>query len=67
MAETEQKPQKLRYSLPECLEQLGVSRATFFRRVKAGKYKAIKDGGRTFMSHAQLINAAGGDGDGSSN
>lgn len=58
MAETEQ---KMRYSLAECLEQLGVSRTTFFRRVHAGKYRVIKDGGLTFMSHAQLVDAAGGD------
>lgn len=52
---------KLRYGLEECLEQLGVSRATFFRRVKDGRYQVTKDGGRTFMSHEQLVAAAGGD------
>jgi len=54
--------QKLRYSVSECLKQLGISRATFDRRVLDGKYQVIRDGNRVFMSYAQLVEAAAGDG-----
>ena len=51
----------LRYNLADCLRLLGVSRATFYRRVQAGKYKVIKDGSKTFMSPEQLKEAGAGD------
>ena len=54
--------QKLRYSVVDCVNQLGISRATFDRRVLDGKYRVIRDGSRVFMSHAQLVAAAAGDG-----
>ncbi len=53
---------KPRYSVPESLELLGVSRWFFYDRVKNGQYRIIKDGGRTFMTHEQLLDAAQGDG-----
>jgi len=56
-------PSKLRYPLSECLEHLGISRATFNRRVEAGQYQIIRDGKRLFMSHEQLVEAAKGDGE----
>ncbi len=52
---------KPRYSVPECLELLGVSRGSFYDRVRAGNYRVVKDGARTFMTHEQLLTAARGD------
>ena len=53
-------PAKPRYSVAECLELLGVSRKHFYAQVKAGRYKIVKDGSRTFMTRADLLAAAKG-------
>lgn len=52
---------KPRYSVPECLHLLGISRQHFYDSVKAKRYRIVKDGKRTFMTHQQLLDAAGGD------
>ena len=52
---------KIRYSVTECLAMLGVSRKTFYDRVRAGKYETITDGRRRFMTQEQLIAASKGD------
>ena len=54
--------EKLRYSVTECLSMLGISRAHFYRQVKAGRYLVVRDQGRTFMTAEQLQAAARGDG-----
>jgi len=51
----------LRYSVTECLKMLGVSRAHFYRQVKAGRYEVVRDRGRTFMTVEQLQAAIRGD------
>ncbi len=53
---------KLRYSVEECLELLGVSKKHFYNQVRDGNYQVIKDGRRTFMTRRQLINASKGTG-----
>ncbi len=53
---------KPRYGVPECLDLLGISRKHFYGQVKAKRYRIIKDGRRTFMTHEQLLDAAAGDG-----
>ena len=54
--------EKARYSVTECLDLLGISRAHFYRQVKAGRYQVVRDRGRTFMTVAQVQAAARGDG-----
>jgi len=54
--------EKSRYSVGECLAKLGISRAHFYRQVKAGRYQVVRDRGRTFMTVEQLQAAARGDG-----
>lgn len=50
-----------RYEIPACLILLGVTRKTFYKRVGDDKYQLTKDGGRSYMTHAQLLAAAEGD------
>lgn len=52
---------KLRYSVKDCIELLGISRKHFYERVKTGRYKTITDGKRRFMTHEQLMAAVQGD------
>jgi hypothetical protein len=52
---------KPRYSVVECLILLGVTRRTFYQRVRDGRYRITKDGKRSFQTHAQLLEAAEGD------
>jgi len=59
MALVEEKP---RYSVVECLKMLGVSRAHFYRQVKAGNYSVVRDRGRTFMTADQVRAAVHGEG-----
>lgn len=51
---------KLRYRVGECLQILGVSRAHFYRQMRKGVYKTIRDGNRRFMTREQLLAAAAG-------
>jgi excisionase family DNA binding protein len=44
----------LRYSLREVEKLLGLSRSTLYARIAAGKLLIQKDGGRTFVSSAEL-------------
>lgn len=43
-----------RFSVPEVLEVLKISRPTLYARVKAGLLRVTKDGGRTFVTGAEL-------------
>ena len=52
---------KPRYPIPECLILLSETRKTFYKKVKSGRYSIKKDGSRTYMTHAQLLDAAEGD------
>ena len=52
---------KPRYSVPDCLILLGESRKTFYSKVKSGRYLLTKDGSRSYMTHAALLDAAEGD------
>ncbi len=51
---------KLRYSVTECLEVLGISRKHFYAQLRAGVYETIRDGNRRFMTRDQLMAAAAG-------
>ena len=55
---------KPRYSVAECLILLGESRKTFYAKVKSGRYTLTKDGSRSYLTHAALLDAAEGDGPG---
>ena len=50
-----------RYSIPHCLILLGIGRKPFYERVRDGRYRITKDGARSYMTHAQLLEAAEGD------
>lgn len=52
---------KPRYNVPECLVLLDEGRKTFYAKVKTGRYRLTKDGTRSYMTHAQLLDAAQGD------
>lgn len=52
---------KPRYPVPECLVLLGESRDRYYAKVRSGRYNVTKDGRRTYMTHAQLLDAAQGD------
>lgn len=52
---------KPRYSVDECLLLLGEGRKRFYSKIRSGRYSITKDGGRTYMTHAQLLDAAEGD------
>ena len=52
---------KPRYSIPECLILLNETRKTFYKKVKSGRYSITKDGSRSYLTHAQLLDAAEGD------
>jgi hypothetical protein len=52
---------KPRYEIHECLILLAITRKVFYERVREGKYSMTKDGGRSYMTHAQLLAAAEGD------
>ena len=54
---------KPRYSVNECLALLDESRRRFYQKVKSGRYRLIKDGGRSYLTHADLLDAAEGDRD----
>ena len=51
---------KPRYPIGECLILLAISRKSFYERVRIGRYRTTKDGGRTYMTHRQLLEAAEG-------
>ena len=59
MSESIQYP-KPRYPIYECLVLLNISRKAFYERVRVGQYKLTKDGGRSYMTHDQLLDAAEG-------
>jgi excisionase family DNA binding protein len=44
----------LRYALSDVAKMLGLSRSTLYARIAAGKLIVQKDGGRTFVSSAEL-------------
>ena len=52
---------KPRYPINECLVLLDISRKSFYERVRGERYKLTKDGGRSYMTHRQLLDAAEGD------
>ena len=52
---------KPRYSIDECLSLLDESRRRFYQKVKSGRYKLTRDGGRSYLLHADLLDAAEGD------
>ena len=51
---------KPRYAIRECLILLDETRKTFYKKVKSGRYSITKDGSRSYMTHAQLLDAAEG-------
>ena len=53
---------KPRYPIEECLVLLSISRKRFYEQVRVGRYRITKDGRRSYMTHAQLVSAAEGDG-----
>lgn len=52
---------KPRYSVEECLTLLDESRRRFYQKVQSGRYRLTKDGGRSYLTHADLLDAAEGD------
>ena len=52
---------KPRYNNCECLILLDETRKTFYGKVKSGRYVLTKDGSRSYMTHARLLQAAEGD------
>ena len=52
---------KPRYSVNECLALLDESRKRFYDKVASGRYRLTKDGGRSYLLHADLLDAAEGD------
>lgn len=52
---------KPRYTVAECLILLSEGRKRFYAKVKSGRYSLTKDGGRSYMTHHQLLDAAEGD------
>jgi excisionase family DNA binding protein len=56
MPASRQQPAKRRYSytIPEAAYAVGVSRATFYRRVRDGQVKVFKWGGRTLVHGDEL-------------
>jgi len=51
---------KPRYPISECLALLDISRKGFYERVRSRQYRLTKDGGRSYMTHDQLLDAAEG-------
>ena len=45
---------KLRYRIPEAAEQLGISRAKVYRRIREGHLKPVYDGAQPFLTHEEL-------------
>lgn len=45
---------KLRYRIPEAAEQLGISRAKVYRRIREGRLTPIYDGAQPFLTHEEL-------------
>jgi excisionase family DNA binding protein len=54
MTMNENELMRLRYSVPEAAEMLGLSVATMWRRVKAGQIKTVRDGGRVLITYDEL-------------
>jgi len=52
---------KPRYTITDCLMLLGETRKRFYAKVKTGRYQIRKDGSRSYMLHADLLDAAKGD------
>lgn len=48
----------LRYSIPEAAQILGISRTTLYRRISAGLIGTLYDGGRVFISAAEITRYA---------
>ena len=44
-----------RYDVPMSCDLLGISRAKYYKDVKDGKIKIIKDGGRTFTPGTEIV------------
>lgn len=44
-----------RYSVPEALDYLGISRGWFYQRVANGEIPVIRDGKRAFVSGATIV------------
>ena len=51
---------KPRYPINECLVLLSISRKAFYERVRIDRYQLTRDGGRSYMTHSQLLDAAEG-------
>ena len=51
---------KPRYPINECLVLLSISRKAFYERVRIDRYQLTRDGGRSYMTHRQLLDAAKG-------
>jgi len=45
---------KLRYRITEAAEQLGISRAKVYRRIREGRLTPVYDGAQPFLTHEEL-------------
>lgn len=45
---------KLRYRIQEAANQLGISRAKIYRRIREGRITPIYDGAQPFITHEEL-------------
>ena len=45
----------LAYRVSDFCPRLGISKATFWKNVKAGKIRVIRIGGRTLVPHAEAV------------
>ena len=52
-----------RYDVDMACDFLGVSRATLYKRVKAGEIRTIKDGSRRFVPGTEIARLSTGGGD----
>lgn len=52
---------KLRYTIPETAQLLGISEQTLYRRMRERQILVVKDGRRTFVTHAELTRYANRD------
>ena len=45
----------LAYRVPDFCERIGISKATFYKYVKAGKIQIIRIGGRTLVPYPEAV------------
>ena len=45
----------LAHRVPDFCERIGISKATFWKYVKAGKIRVIHIGGRTLVPHSEAV------------